>query len=84
MKYEPSKTQRELLNHIDFSGGSTSIEYWMKSCTIASLIRRKAISVKVLKRGVKLVIQPQGYFMLEFEPISYYDELREVSKWRNQ
>jgi hypothetical protein len=85
MKLEASKKQLELLNYISFSGvGSAPIEHWMNSATIASLIRRDAIGVQVLKRSVKLIIKPQGYFMLEYQPTNYYDKLREVSKWRHR
>lgn len=87
MKLEPSHKQHELLNFIDFGGGKVSIEPWMHSSTIASLIGHQAIKVQVLKNSIKLLMQPQGYFMLAFKSPGrdgYFSNLKEVSTWRKR
>ena len=87
MKLEPTKNQRDLLQYIEDAGGICMIEHWMPTCTIASLIGRGALKVSPLKRGVKLKIQPQGYFMLDFKPPGrngYFSNLHEVKTWRHR
>jgi len=84
MKFEASDPQQQLLKYIEEQGGVTFIAYWMNSATIASLIRRKAVGTRFLKAGVKLTLQPQGYFKMDYVPCDYYEELHEVSKWRKQ